>query len=182
MMRCFGCIKQQHPWWEWQNLLCATVVTEGWNRYRNDSQHRRLTGEENVLPLLLGIKPATFCSQVWHSITELFLIQQTSISTPPPPHPNSTHTQCFFYCKWQNVQLYKISEYMHTHIFSLCLTFSRPLATLVVSPAARKLRMSCERKSHTSSDVDSSDAAICAIVLAAASSRRERCKTSDALH
>ena len=178
MLRHFGFIKQQHPRREWQNL-CATVLTQGWNRYQNNSQHRKLTGEENSLLLLPGLKPATFWSQVWRSITELSLLQQTSINTTPPP-PNSTHICSVFTV---NEELYKISEYTHTHSFFLCLTFSRPLATLVVSPAARKQRISCERKSHISSlDADSSDTAICAMVLAAASSRRERCKTSDALY
>ena len=50
----------------WQNdwdLLYATVVTQGWNRYRDKSQHRKLTLENKILPLLLpGLKPATFQS------------------------------------------------------------------------------------------------------------------------
>ena len=40
----------------WQNdrsLLHATVVTRGWNGYRNKSQHRKLTQEKKILlPLL----------------------------------------------------------------------------------------------------------------------------------
>ena len=53
----------------WQNdwdLLCATVVTRGWNGYLNKSQHRKSTLEKKILPLLLqGFEPATFQSWVW---------------------------------------------------------------------------------------------------------------------
>ena len=50
----------------WQNdwdLLRATVVTRGWNGYRNKSQHRKSTLEKIFFPLLLqAFKPATFQS------------------------------------------------------------------------------------------------------------------------
>ena len=39
----------------WQNgrgLLRATVVTRGWNGYRNKSQHKKLTLEKKILPPL----------------------------------------------------------------------------------------------------------------------------------
>ena len=58
----------------WQNdqgLLRATVVTRGWNGYRNKSQHRKLTLEKTSLPpLQQGFEPATFesrgrCSIHW---------------------------------------------------------------------------------------------------------------------
>ena len=43
------------------------------------SQHRKLTLKKKMLPLLLlGIKPETFLSQVWHSTTELSLPPDTS--------------------------------------------------------------------------------------------------------
>ena len=52
----------------WQNdqgLLCATVVTRGWNGYRNKSQHRKLTLENKILPpLQQWFEPATFQSRV----------------------------------------------------------------------------------------------------------------------
>ena len=55
----------------WQNgwdLLCPTVVTQGWNGYQNKSQHRKLTLEKKILPLLMqGFEHATFWSQVWCS-------------------------------------------------------------------------------------------------------------------
>ena len=36
-----------------RGLLCATAVKRGWNRYRNKSQHRKLTLEKKILPPLL---------------------------------------------------------------------------------------------------------------------------------
>ena len=45
------------------DLLRATAVTRGWNGYRKESQHRKLTLEKTViLPLLPGLKPETFRS------------------------------------------------------------------------------------------------------------------------
>ena len=50
------------------DLLHATAVTGGWNRYQNKSRHRKLTMEKKIHPLFLqGFKPATFQSQVQHS-------------------------------------------------------------------------------------------------------------------
>ena len=52
----------------WQNdrgLLHATAVTRGWNRYRNKSQHRKLTMEKKIIPpLQRGFEPMTFQSRV----------------------------------------------------------------------------------------------------------------------
>ena len=46
-------------------FLRATVVTRGWNRYRNKSQHRKSTLEKKILPpFQQGFKPATFQSRV----------------------------------------------------------------------------------------------------------------------
>ena len=56
------------------DLLRAIAVTWGWNGYRSKSQCRKLTLEKKTLPLLLlGLKPMTFQSPVWHSTTDLFL-------------------------------------------------------------------------------------------------------------
>ena len=52
----------------WQNdrgLLHATAVTQGWNRYRNKSQHRKSALENKILPpFQQGFQPATFWSRV----------------------------------------------------------------------------------------------------------------------
>ena len=53
---------------EWLGYVHATAVTQGWNGYQNKSQHRKLTLEKKILPLLLpGFKPETFWSQVRES-------------------------------------------------------------------------------------------------------------------
>ena len=52
----------------WQNdreLLRATVVTRGWNGYRNKSQHRKMTLEKTILPPLLY---ETFCAHSRNTI------------------------------------------------------------------------------------------------------------------
>ena len=55
----------------WQNdrvFLRATVITRGWNGYRNKSQHWKLTLEKKILPSLMqGFEPATFWSRVRRS-------------------------------------------------------------------------------------------------------------------
>ena len=55
----------------WQNdldFLRATVVTWGWNGYRNKSQHRKSTLEKRILPpFQQGFEPATFQSRVRRS-------------------------------------------------------------------------------------------------------------------
>ena len=46
-------------------FLRATVVTRGWNGYRNKSQHRKSTLEKKILPpFQQGFEPATFQSRV----------------------------------------------------------------------------------------------------------------------
>ena len=59
---------QLHFWQNDRGLLRATAVTWGWNGYWNKSQHRKLTLEKKILPLLQqGFEPTTFWSQVWRS-------------------------------------------------------------------------------------------------------------------
>ena len=62
-----------HSWQKDWDLLHATAVTWGWNRYGSKSQCIKLTLEmKTLLLLLLGLKPMTFQSPVWHSTTDLF--------------------------------------------------------------------------------------------------------------
>ena len=55
----------------WQNdwnLLHAIAVTRGWNGYRNNNQHRKLTPEKKPIPpILSGLEPTTFRSRVRRS-------------------------------------------------------------------------------------------------------------------
>ena len=63
----FSCNLPLHFWQNDQDLLRATAVTRGQNRYRNKSQNRKLTLEKKILPLLLqGLKPVTMLSWVLH--------------------------------------------------------------------------------------------------------------------
>ena len=43
-----------HFWQNDQDLLHAAVVTPGWNRYGNESQHKELTQEKKILPLSIA--------------------------------------------------------------------------------------------------------------------------------
>ena len=62
---CLAVTCHLHLWQNDRDLLHATAVTQGWNRYQNKSQHRKLTPEKKILPpLQLGFEPATFQSRV----------------------------------------------------------------------------------------------------------------------
>ena len=65
---CLAVTCHLHFWQNGRDLLRATAVTRGWNGYGNKSQHRKLTLENKILPLVLqGFKPVTFQSGVRHS-------------------------------------------------------------------------------------------------------------------
>ena len=65
---CLAVTCHLHFWQNDRDLLRATAVTRGWNRYWNKSQHRKSTLEKKIPPpLLLGFEPATFQARVWHS-------------------------------------------------------------------------------------------------------------------
>ena len=65
---CLAVTCHLHFWQSDRDLLRATAVTRGWNRYRNKSQHRKSTLEKKILPpLLQGFEPATFQSRVRRS-------------------------------------------------------------------------------------------------------------------
>ena len=55
--------------WHW-DLLHAAVLTQGWNRYWDESQRRKCTLEKKMfMPHLPELEPATFQSWVWCSTT-----------------------------------------------------------------------------------------------------------------
>ena len=65
---CLAVTCHLHFWQNDRGLLRATAGTRGWNGYRNESQHRKLTLEKKILPpLLQGFEPATFRSRVRRS-------------------------------------------------------------------------------------------------------------------
>ena len=71
MYACLAVTCHLHFWQNDRDFLRATVVTRGWNRYRNKSQHRKSTLEKKILPpFQQGFEPATFqswvrCSNHW---------------------------------------------------------------------------------------------------------------------
>ena len=61
----FSCNLPPALWQNDRDFLRATVVTRGWNGYRNKSQHRKSTLEKKILPpFQQGFEPATFQSRV----------------------------------------------------------------------------------------------------------------------
>ena len=64
-MRVLAVTCHLHFWQNDRDFLRATVVTRGWNGYRNKSQHRKSTPEKKILPpFQQGFEPATFQSRV----------------------------------------------------------------------------------------------------------------------
>ena len=62
---CLAVTCHLHFWQNVRDFLRATVVTRGWNGYRNKSQHRKSTLEKKILPpFQQGFEPATFQSRV----------------------------------------------------------------------------------------------------------------------
>ena len=60
---CLAVTCHLHFWQNDRDFLRATVVTRGWNGYRNKSQHRKSTLEKKILPpFQQGFEPATFQS------------------------------------------------------------------------------------------------------------------------
>ena len=93
---CLAVTCHLHFWQNDRDLLRATAVTGGWNRYQNNSQHRKSTLEKKILPpLLQGFKPATFQSQVRHSnhwaiptpLKSTHTLKHKLSQGPQPTHP-----------------------------------------------------------------------------------------------
>ena len=53
MHTCLAVTCHLHFWQNDQDLLCATALTRGWNRYRNKIQHRKLIVEKTIIPPFL---------------------------------------------------------------------------------------------------------------------------------
>ena len=68
MYVCLAVTCHLHFWQNDRDFLRATVVTRGWNGYRNKGQHRKSTLEKKILPpFQQGFEPATFQSRVRRS-------------------------------------------------------------------------------------------------------------------
>ena len=80
MYACLAVTCHLHFWQNDRDFLRATVVTRGWNGYRNKSQHRKSTLEKKILPpFQQGFEPATFQSRVRRS-------NHWAIPAPKPPN------------------------------------------------------------------------------------------------
>ena len=90
---CLAVTCHLHFWQNDRDFLRATVVTRGWNGYRNKSQHRKSTLEKKILPpFQQGFEPATFqsrvrCSNHWAIPAPLVVQCSFKYSPPPPPPP-----------------------------------------------------------------------------------------------
>ena len=81
---CLAVTCHLHFWQNDRDFLRATVVTRGWNGYRNKSQHRKSTLEKKILPpFQQGFEPATFQSRVRCS-------NHWTIPAPPNAMPNDS--------------------------------------------------------------------------------------------
>ena len=96
----YACLAVTCHLYFWQNdrdFLRATVVTRGWNGYRNKSQHRKSTLEKKILPpFQQGFEPATFQSRGRCSnnlTTEL---------SPPPTFNCLKYNYIYIYIKLLN--------------------------------------------------------------------------------
>ena len=101
---CLAVTCHLHFWQNDRDILRATVVTRGWNGYRNNSQHRKSTLENKILPpFQQGFEPATFQSRVrrsnhwaipapigvWSWWLLLYsAVLRSRVRNPPPPSPN----------------------------------------------------------------------------------------------
>ena len=78
---CLAVTCHLHFWQNDRDFLRATVVTRGWNGYRNKSQHRKSTLEKKILPpFQQGFRTRDL------SITSPGALT-TELSPPPPPPP-----------------------------------------------------------------------------------------------
>ena len=95
---CLAVTCHQHFWQNDRDFLRATVVTRGWNGYRNKSQHRKSTLENKILPpFQQGFEPATFqsrvrCSNHWAiPAPETWEIHKDLFYTASPHAGRSSH-------------------------------------------------------------------------------------------
>ena len=75
---CLAVTCHLHFWQNDRDLLCATAVTQAWNRYRNKSQHRKSTLEKKFSPAA----PAGI--QTPHNSTFLFQLNWSFYIMWPP--------------------------------------------------------------------------------------------------
>ena len=128
MYACLAVTCHLHVWQNDRDFIRATVVTRGWNGYRNKSQHRKSILEKKILPpFQQGFEPATFQSRVRCS-------NHWAIPAPSfyqcPVSPWYNHTgwldvkhqltyQCpeVTLCGWWYIKIKELSLDRSTHLF-----------------------------------------------------------------
>ena len=93
MYACLAVTCHLHFWQNDRDFLRATVVTRGWNGYRNKSQHRKSTLEKKILPpfqqgFSRDSNPRPFNHESGALTTEL---------SPPPRHPSFSYCRIYSY-------------------------------------------------------------------------------------
>ena len=78
---CLAVTCHLHFWQNDRDFLRATVVTRGWNGYRNKSQHRKSTLEKKILP----------------PFQQGFNHESGALTTELPPPPHIGIDECYFY-------------------------------------------------------------------------------------
>ena len=118
---CLAVTCHLHFWQNDRDFLRATVVTRGWNGYRNKSQHRKSTLEKKILPpFQQGFEPATFqsrvrCSNHWaipapivtltccspfvHALSKSLWLTSSRSRRGPKCHPCHCPSRCVL--KWR---------------------------------------------------------------------------------
>ena len=108
-----------HFWHNGKDLLRATAVTQGWNEYRNKSQHRKLTLRLTSLPLTSSVCPCR---------THILTFDILSVSALPLTSsvcPCRTHTLTFDILSLSALPLTSSFCPCRTHTFTfdiLCLS------------------------------------------------------------
>ena len=126
---CLAVTGHLHFWQNDQDLLCATAVTRGWNGYRNDSQHRKLTLEKKSLALLrqgLLLVNSNLCD-----ITNCINIMYQSQNTYTYSYHAHTHTRTHTHTCVHTLILthtHHTLQCMHTYV-SATHTHTLPLFT-----------------------------------------------------
>ena len=89
MHACLAVTCHLHFWQNDRDFLRATVVTRGWNGYRNKSQHRKLTLEKKILPVSTeGNLKVKSCKEMPHLCAKCLErpLYAEGLCSPPPPH------------------------------------------------------------------------------------------------
>ena len=142
MYACLAVTCHLHFWQNDRDLLRATVVTRGWNGYRNKSQHRKSTLEKKILlPFQQGFEPATFQSRVRCS-------NHWAIPAPHPDHWLMTAYIALFCALLSSLIVLTCGSAWVTSFYSTY--FEYPLKWCTYSAGMAGATWNCSRLSATS--------------------------------